>query len=297
MEKNKMPKAYAIMWAAFAAAYAIWMVFMKNTVLVKFNSLAERTVTLFKDKPPVVFDDITGIHSELVFWLWAAFSTVCLLLFIVYIKKILYSEPGKFTKYFCMSNLIFAFVFITWYAVLGDRYELIQKFQNVTASMLGLDFPWHFRMWGVFSSLATFTNILYAFRKHNFNSRVGLVLGSIGSAAIFMTINLPSVGEDADFSNPRCLFHWTGALLYAFCSAAPLGIMLFCKMRKGMKKYKVSFIIFIAIVVIMTTLLVVVGKSAIIENLPVWAAYIVLFILNFTSFYDEKESVKEKVTV
>lgn len=163
--------------------------------------------------------------------------------------------------------------------------------------MLGLDFPWLFRVWGVLTSASVFMNTLYAYQKHGFNSRVAVILGSIGSAAIFMTINLPSVGENADFSNPRCLFHWLGALLFAFLCAAPLGILLFCKGKKGNKRFKVTFVLFIAIVIVMTVLLVTVGKSALIENLPVWGAYIVMFMMNFTSFFDDKKtSVKEKIS-
>lgn len=298
MKTEKMPKLYTVMWSVITAAYAVWMILMKNTVLVKFESVAERTVQLFKDKPPVVFDDITGmIGRHWLYPVWVVFSVLCLALFAVYIKKILYGEPKKFWKYFCLTSLVFSFVFVTWYALMGERYDLVEKMKNVTASMLGLDFPWHFRMWGVFSSVSVFTNIFYAYNKHGFNSKVGVILGSIGSAAIFLTINLPSVGEQADFSNPRCLFHWLGALLFAFLSAAPLGILLFKKMRAGSKKYKVSFIFFIAIVVIMTTLLVTVGKSALIENLPVWVAYALMFALNFTSYFDEKKPEREKVTV
>ena len=293
-----MPKAYTVMWSIIAGAYAIWMILFKNTALGTFETVEERTVQLFADGAPVVFDDITGMMGR--HWLypvWMVISTVCLLLFIVYLKTILYGkEPGKFIKYFCLVNLVFGFIFVTWYAFLGD-YTLTQKVKNVTASMLGLSFPWHFRMWGVFSSLSVFTNTIYAFRRHNFNSRVGIVLGSIGSAAIFMTINLPSVGEEADFSNLRCLFHWLGALLFAFLCAAPLGILLFCQMKKGLKYYKGTFIIFIAMVVVMTSLLVIVGKSALIENIPVWAAYVVMFILNFTNFYKDEPVSKKRETV
>ena len=44
----------------------------------------------------------------------------------------------------------------------------------------------------------------------------------------------------------------------------------------------------------MLVLLVTVGKSAFIENLPMWVAYALLFIINFTSFFDKKDA-KETV--
>ena len=45
----------------------------------------------------------------------------------------------------------------------------------------------------------------------------------------------------------------------------------------------------IAVLILMLVLLVTVGKSAFIENLPMWVAYALLFIINFTSLLDKKE--------
>ena len=60
------------------------------------------------------------------------------------------------------------------------------------------------------------------------------------------------------------------------------------------KKYIIATVIFVIILALMLVLLVTVGKSAFIENLPMWVAYALLFIINFTSFFDKKE---EKITV
>ena len=62
------------------------------------------------------------------------------------------------------------------------------------------------------------------------------------------------------------------------------------------KKYIIATIIFIAVLALMLILLVTVGKSAFIENLPMWVAYALLFIINFTSFFDKKE-IRETVNV
>ena len=62
-----------------------------------------------------------------------------------------------------------------------------------------------------------------------------------------------------------------------------------------MKKSNIiATIIFVAVLILMLVLLVTVGKSAFIENLPMWVAYALLFIINFTSFFDKKQ-VKETV--
>ena len=90
----------------------------------------------------------------------------------------------------------------------------------------------------------------------------------------------------------RCLGHWATALIFAFLGAAGVIIFLFHKCRQKDKKYIIATIIFVAVLILMLVLLVTVGKSAFIENLPMWVAYVLLFITNFTSFFDKKE-IKE----
>ena len=278
MKKKTMPIGYTVAWVAVAAAYLIWMICMKDTILGTYETEAARTVD------GILYPDITGMMGR--HWLypvWVAVSTVSLLLFPLYTKLLLFSEQvGKALKTVCLVLLVFDFIFVTWYAVMGDRYDFTQKLKYVTSSMIGLDFPWHFRMWGVFSSAAVFMNTLYAYRKTGYRSLTCYILASVGAAAIYLTINLPSVGENADFSNPRCLFHWIGALLFGFVGAAPVGVLFHYQMRMGLKYYRALFRLFIGTVVVMTVLLITVGKSALIENLPFWVVYGLLFTVNFT---------------
>ena len=287
-----MPKGYTILWLIFSAAYAVWMgVFMRKIVLVNYESVAERTVD------GILHNDITGmIGNHWAFLLWAVGSTLCLLAFILYIKKFLYSgENTKAGKIFCMINLVFGFIFITWYG-LFDVKDIFAKDASITASMIGLEFPWHFRMWGIFTSLAAFTNTLYMYNKYNFNSRLGVILGSIGSAAIYVTINCPSAGEDIHLDSARCMAHWSGALIFAALCAAPLLIFLFKKTIEKNKKFTAAFVFFGVVLLAMLVLLITVGKSGTIENIPVWAAFIILFLANFTNIFEDKKA-EEKETV
>lgn len=289
--KNRMPKGYLAMWIAISLAYLIWMVFfMKDIVLVNYATVAERTVD------GVLHANISGmLGHEWLYPVWVVLSTVCLLMFIFYIKDILYApQLTKAIKAFCLIGIIFGCVYVTWYGFFGDQ-PFIEKVKTITASMIGLDFPWHFRGWGVFASMTIFTNTMFAYRRYNYNSKLGVILGSIGSAAIFVTINCPSMGEEMHLDSPRCMAHWAGALIFAFCCAAPMVILLFSKARKEKGAFLAAFIIFCAILATMLVLLITVGKSAIIENIPMQAAYILLFLLNFTNIFEKKAAVKEAV--
>lgn len=289
--KNRMPKGYLAMWIAISLAYLIWMVFfMKDIVLVNYATVAERTVD------GVLHANISGmLGHEWLYPVWVVLSTVCLLMFIFYIKDILYApQLTKAIKAFCLVGIIFGCVYVTWYGFFGDQ-PFIEKVKTITASMIGLDFPWHFRGWGVFASMTIFTNTMFAYRRYNYNSKLGVILGSIGSAAIFVTINCPSMGEEMHLDSPRCMAHWAGALIFAFCCAAPMVILLFSKARKEKGAFLAAFIIFCAILATMLVLLITVGKSAIIENIPMQAAYILLFLLNFTNIFEKKATAKEAV--
>ena len=286
-----MPKGYLAMWIAISLAYLIWMVFfMKDIVLVNYATVAERTVD------GVLHANISGmLGHEWLYPVWVVLSTVCLLMFIFYIKDILYApQLTKAIKAFCLVGIIFGCVYVTWYGFFGDQ-PFIEKGKTISASMIGLDFPWHFRGWGVFASMTIFTNTMFAYRRYNYNSKLGVILGSIGSAAIFVTINCPSMGEEMHLDSPRCMAHWAGALIFAFCCAAPMVILLFSKARKEKGAFLAAFIIFCAILATMLVLLITVGKSAIIENIPMQAAYILLFLLNFTNIFEKKAAAKEAV--
>lgn len=286
-----MPKGYLAMWIAISLAYLIWMVFfMKDIVLVNYATVAERTVD------GVLHANISGmLGHEWLYPVWVVLSTACLLMFIFYIKDILYApQLTKAIKAFCLVGIIFGCVYVTWYGFFGDQ-PFIEKVKTITASMIGLDFPWHFRGWGVFASMTIFTNTMFAYRRYNYNSKLGVILGSIGSAAIFVTINCPSMGEEMHLDSPRCMAHWAGALIFAFCCAAPMVILLFSKARKEKGAFLAAFIIFCAILATMLVLLITVGKSAIIENIPMQAAYILLFLLNFTNIFEKKTAAKEAV--
>lgn len=282
-----MPVGYTVMWLLFTAVYAVWMIFfMNDIVLNKYASTAERTID------GVLHEDITGmLGNEWLYPVWVALSCALMLMFIVYIKRLYFSEPKNSDKIFCIISLILGFVFVTVYGFFKNPLEY-------TASMIGLDYPWHFRMWGVFASLSVFANTMYLYRKFGYYSKAGIISGSVGSAAIFVTINVPSAGEELVLNSLRCMSHWSGALIFAFCCAAPIVLFLLNRAKTKDKKFIALFAVYTAILVLMLVLLATVGKNGLIENLPMWATYILMFMLNFTSIFDSKKTADaEKQTV
>lgn len=293
IEKRSMPKAYAIMWVVITAIYGAWMTFiMKDIVLINYETEAERTVDGWLQP------DITGmIGHHWLFPVWVIASCLTMLLFIVYIKKILFAEKlSKATTIICLVMLVFGCIYINWYGLFdvtkndGTPAQFIDKVTYITASMTGLEYPWHFRGWAVFASASIFMNTMYAYNKFGYNNKVAVVLGSIGSAAIYVTVNCPSYGEVKDFTVLRCLGHWLGAVVFAGACAMPLVFFLFSKARKEKGRYLGGLIAFGLVLVALAGLTVAGFKSAIIENIPMTAAYILLFLFNFTGFFEKKKA-------
>ena len=298
MGDKKMMKAYMGLWGAIAVVYGLWMALFMGWDKYPYIIPTEADMALPAEEFIAKFDGMLYeplFSSPVVYWIWVAASTALLILYAVFIRKILFADKlNKATTVFCAANLIAGFAFITWYGFLSFPEQFGNILTDVTASMLGLRYPWYFRIWGVLASLSIFTNTLYMYRKNNYKGKAGVIVTSLGCAAIFVTVNVPSAGLDLVMT-ARCLSHWATALIFAFLGAAGVIIFLLHKFKQKDKKYMAATIIFVAVLILMLVLLVPVGQSAFIENLPMWVAYALLFIINFTSFFDKKEiKVKEK---
>lgn len=303
MKTKKMLKVYTALWAAIAVAYGLWMAIFMSWNQYPYIIPTEADMLLPAEEFIAKFDGMLYMPlfpNAAVFWVWVIASTVLLLCYAVFIRKILFAEKlSKATTVFCMLNLFAGCAFVTWYGFLSYPEQFGNILTDVTASMLGLKYPWEFKLWGVLASLSIFTNTLYMYRKNNYCGKAGVIVTSLGCASIYITVNVPSAGLDLVMT-PRCLGHWATALIFAFLGAAGVIIFLFHKCKQKDRKYIIATVVFVAILLLMLALLVFVGKSAFIENLPMWVAYALLFIINFTSFFDSKKatkSVKEKSTV
>lgn len=296
MGEKKTMKIYMGICGVIALVYGVWMSAFMRWDQFPYIIPTEADMLLPSADFIAKFDGMLQqplYASAAVYWVWVAVSTLILLSYAFFIKKILFAEKlSKGTTVFCIANLIAGFAFITWYGFLSFPQQFGNILTDVTASMLGLKYPWEFRIWGVLASLSIFTNTLYMYRKNNYKGKAGVVVTSLGCAAIYVTINVPSAGLDLVMT-ARCLSHWATALIFAFLGAAGVIIFLFHKSAKKEKKYIFATVFFVAVLVLMLVLLVTVGKSAFIENLPMWVAYALLFVINFTSLLDKKDAAKE----
>ena len=182
-------------------------------------------------------------------------------------------------KSFCMAWLIAGFVFFTVYGFI-DNPDLAK-----TASVIGKTHPRLFVWWAVFSGVSLYLNLQYLYKLNSFKNeklaKFGNVCTYLGFICIFACVNIPSV-EPEDGKPLQMAAHWSTALLFAaFFAAAIIAFLLHKTMQKSIK-HLVMLITLAATLVLMVVLLVLFGKSGGIESIPMWVAYIIIFMLNYT---------------
>ena len=182
-------------------------------------------------------------------------------------------------KIFCMAWLIAGFVFFTVYGFI-DNPDLAK-----TASVIGKTHPRLFVWWAVFSGVSLYLNLQYLYKLNSFKNeklaKFGNVCTYLGFICIFACVNIPSV-EPEDGKPIQMAAHWSTALLFAaFFAAAIIAFLLHKTMQKSIK-HLVMLITLAATLVLMVVLLVLFGKSGGIESIPMWVAYIIIFMLNYT---------------
>lgn len=182
-------------------------------------------------------------------------------------------------KYSSLALWIISFIYFTVYGFLENPF-----LPSGTASEIGLKYPLAFKFWGVTSALALATNLCYIYRHNEFKKKavkiVGFVCMALGVVCIMTCVHVPSTRE----FGLQMIIHWGTALSFALFFAISLMLfLLFPKMPN--KQYKLTAILFGVILLLIIIALLIWDKNGFIESVPMWAAYIIIFLVNFTKVY------------
>lgn len=182
----------------------------------------------------------------------------------------------KIFKYTAMVLLIGSFIYFTVYGFLSNPF-----LPSGTASEIGLKYPTAFKFWGFTTSLALTVNLVYTYTRKPLSKKAASIAGyvcmGLGVACLMTCVHIPSTREPG----LQMYAHWSTALLFAVFFAAAIVLHLLFP-EKPNKKYKITLICFAAILVAIIIALLAAGKNGFIESLPMWAAYIIIFLDNFT---------------
>lgn len=179
-------------------------------------------------------------------------------------------------KYTAMVLLIGSFIYFTVYGFLSNPF-----LPSGTASEIGLKYPTAFKFWGFTTSLALTVNLVYTYTRKPLSKKAASIAGyvcmGLGVACLMTCVHIPSTREPG----LQMYAHWSTALLFAVFFAAAIVLHLIFPPKPN-KKYKIALICFCALLGAIVIALLAAGKNGFIESLPMWAAYIIIFLDNFT---------------
>lgn len=193
-------------------------------------------------------------------------------------------------KPFCISILVIGFVYglaLPFFWGNNPASEL------GTLSLLCEDRKIWFWLWGVLVVGGININTQYMYKKFNYRSRfmnVLCILSFISICLVALTL-----GHSIADWNPKRVLHWIATGLFiALCMASVVLFFIF-----NLKKYKGFGILTGCTAGILLTFAVIfigVGKSALMEMIPLAMLQIMLFVVNFTPAV-KVSSVQQKTKV
>ncbi|MCL2195660.1 MAG: hypothetical protein FWB76_06895 [Oscillospiraceae bacterium] len=179
-------------------------------------------------------------------------------------------------RVFCLGILVVGLSFLLGYTFILDPADF-------TISMIGLEHPWLFRLWGLTAAFVAVLNNCYMMRRYDFQSKffpIAMVVGCIGIA---LTTNIPTT-EDWGL---QLVAHWGTAIVFGVCMILPASLLL---LRGALKqKSRLALIVLIALVPISLGMLtwLIIDKGGIAQQVIIVAAMGALAALNFTNLFKD----------
>lgn len=154
-----------------------------------------------------------------------------------------------------------------------------------TLSLLCENRKIYFWLWGILTSGSIILNTQLMYRKYNYKNKFFNVLCVLGFLSV-CTVALTLGHSIADW-NPKRIAHWVATGLFIAFTLAPIVFFFIVNIRKQ-KHFglftAISFLILATFLVIFA----VVGKSSLMEMVPIAMMEVFLFVINFTPLVKEQ---------
>ncbi|HRT82610.1 MAG TPA: hypothetical protein P5127_05565, partial [Oscillospiraceae bacterium] len=182
-----------------------------------------------------------------------------------------------------LVSLLFAVIFVTWFGALKVPYEddpasFYPPFVR-TASVIAMHHKVLYLVWVGLVIISLLLNVRYIYSKYDFKSKFGTAFLYLSFVSLIITIIVPHAEGGIEK-----LIHWSGALSFGVFCAGSVIIFLFKKGKEN-KKFTYTMFFFIGVLALMLILLALFKENGAIETLPIWCAYIILFLANYTPVY------------
>lgn len=180
------------------------------------------------------------------------------------------------SKPLCMTLLICGFI-----------YGLILPFcwgnnplsPTGTLSVLCEDRKLFFWIWGILGAGGLSLNVQYLYKKFDIRNRFLdslCVLSFLSMVGVALTL-----GHDITTWNPKRIIHWvaTGAFIILLIASISLFFLIYIKQFKG---FGILAVCSLSVLAVFLFMFLVIGKSGLMEIVPLAMIQIFIFIVNFT---------------
>lgn len=176
------------------------------------------------------------------------------------------------SKALCVSLLLMALVFNVIFGCLRNPLG-----EDNTISWIGYDHPFGFIVWGTLTAAAFYVSISRIYRRYNYSGKLGTAALHIAPfmAATFVFIN------DWGWEH---VIHWIGAIGFIALNGAAL-LLFFLHNFKKHVSYKITTFAVAVMLLAMLVILLTIGKSGLLELVPIWISMILLILINTTDIY------------
>ncbi len=195
------------------------------------------------------------------------------------------------TKPFCIALLAVSFVYGL---VLPFMWGNDPSSEMGTLSLLCEDRKLYFWAWGLLVSFGIVLNAQYMYKSFSYKNKL------LNALCVFSVLSVMGVaitlGHSIDSWNPKRILHWVATALFIVFLFAAIGLFFIL----NRKKYKSFNILIFCVCFILLTFVFIfafIGKSALMEMIPVALMQIFLFVVNFTPIVkkDKEKALAESV--
>ena len=157
-----------------------------------------------------------------------------------------------------------------------------------TLSLLCEDRKIYFWIWGILTAGSIFINSQYFFKRYSFKHKLYDILGVL--AIISVALVALTLGHSIDSWNPKRIAHWVATGMFIIFLLGSLALYFFINRKKN-KRFNLLFICMLGIFASFLFIFIFVGKSALMEMVPVALLEIFMFVINFTSLVPSESEV------
>lgn len=179
------------------------------------------------------------------------------------------------SRHLCAAAIAVSVCYTVWYLHFGNPAEA-----QGALSTIGLKHPVLFALWGAVTEAALFLNIRRMYVSCKYKNRWASAMLVLAALSILTTVLVPYEYRNLFFYITHC----AGAISFVIYNGAAL-LILFVKYNRKSAVFRVTMYLTITVLLSTLVLFAALGESGLLETIPLFLAYVIVSLVNFTPLY------------